>query len=95
MFVTILMIALLYFLNQYFAGVVVAELPFEPYSFLQSITHRTLPGENMRETGVFFIYAISSFCIRPIVQRIVGVSPREDQTGGFAAFYDENKLKGW
>ncbi len=42
----LVMIGVINFTGSYFQGVVVAMLPFEPFSLLRGISHRNIEGEN-------------------------------------------------
>lgn len=44
----VLMIAALNMVGTYFQGVVVVKLPFEPFSFIQGITHRNIAGTDYK-----------------------------------------------
>ncbi|KAK4529787.1 hypothetical protein CCYA_CCYA02G0644 [Cyanidiococcus yangmingshanensis] len=51
---------------------VIALLPFEPLPPIRKITHRDVPGENYRETGLAFIYMLCSMTLRVFMNRISG-----------------------
>jgi uncharacterized membrane protein (DUF106 family) len=51
---------------------VVALLPFEPFAAIRKLTHRDVPGENYRETGLAFIYMLCSMTLRVFISRISG-----------------------
>ena len=38
--------AIMYFLNNQFYGLVVAKLPFEPYTMVSSMSHRGIDGDD-------------------------------------------------
>jgi len=56
-------------------GVVLARLPFVPFGFMQSLSHRNLPGNDMRDCGIIIIYALCSLAIKPNLQKILGHEP--------------------
>ena len=60
--------------NQIFTPIKVATLPFMPWKFIQRITHRNLPGENMTDCSVFFFYILVRLAIKPIIAKIMGNS---------------------
>lgn len=58
-------------LNQMFSGIVVAKLPFEPFTFLQSLSHRNLPGEDYTEVSAHLVFALSLLVLRIVSQKIL------------------------
>lgn len=62
-------------LNSIFDGQVVAKLPFEPYPFFQRLTHRNLPGTDVTDCAMVFIYTLCSLSIRPNLQKLLGFAP--------------------
>lgn len=58
-----------------FDGKVIAKLPFEPFSFLQGLSHRNLPGNDYKDASMVFIYALSSIAIRSNLQKLFGFTP--------------------
>ena len=74
------MILFMSFLSNQFQGVVVAKLPFEPFGFVQGITHRNLPGNDTTDCSMIFMYILTNLMIRPIMQKILGFDgPRGTQ----------------
>ncbi|EGD77474.1 hypothetical protein PTSG_12755 [Salpingoeca rosetta] len=61
--------------NSIFEGVVVARLPFEPFSLLRNVTHRNLPGEDYTECAFIFLYITCTMAIRQNLQKALGVTP--------------------
>jgi uncharacterized membrane protein (DUF106 family) len=55
-------------------GVVVAKLPFEPFSLMRNITHRNIPGSDYTECSMIFIYILCNVVFRPVIQKILGFS---------------------
>ena len=45
-------------------GIVVAKLPFSPFSLLTSLTHRGLIGEDMTDCAYIFIYVQAAYIWR-------------------------------
>lgn len=58
------MISIMSMLNSYYNGVVVATLPFEPFSLLRGMSHRTLRGEDYTQCSMTFLYLLASAGIR-------------------------------
>jgi calcium load-activated calcium channel len=85
------------FLNSLFDGRVVAMLPFEPFSLLQSLTRRNLSGNNLYECGMLFIYVLSNMTfkyfysfifIRNNISKFMGI--KDNATSMFQAPETEN-----
>ncbi|KAK9820071.1 hypothetical protein WJX72_005785 [[Myrmecia] bisecta] len=47
----------------------VAKLPFVPFSFVANLSHRLLPGEDMTDCSMAFIYALCQAGLRPAVTK--------------------------
>lgn len=60
-------------LANYFDGIPVARLPFEPFSLIRSITHRGLGGQDYTECSYIFIYMICSYIFRTNIQKFFGL----------------------
>ena len=75
MFVGLFMIIFMSFLSNTFSGVVVAKLPFEPFSLIRGLTHRNLPGNDYTECSMIFIYILSNVTFRPLIQKLLGFEP--------------------
>ncbi len=71
--VGVTMIAGVNLMGTYFKGVIIAILPFEPFSLLRGITHRNIEGENYYECAYLFIYIMCTFIIRANVKKIFGI----------------------
>ena len=56
-------------------GVVLARLPFVPYSFATHATHRNIAGEDMRDCGIIFIYMLCSLALKPNIAKLLGLEP--------------------
>jgi len=67
--------ALLSIFNSIFDGRIVAKLPFVPISFLQSISHRNLPGNDYTDCSFIFLYILCTMAIRQNVQKLLGFAP--------------------
>lgn len=60
------------YFSSYFAGRVVAKLPFTPFGILQGITHRGLEGSDYTEAGFLLIYILTGIVLRSNVQKVFG-----------------------
>ena len=76
MIIALFMIAFMSTLSSTYHGIVVAKLPFVPFSMLQGITHRNLPGDDMTDCSMIFVYLLMSFIVRNNIQKFFGFSPR-------------------
>lgn len=59
-------------LSNFFAGIPVARLPFEPISLVRGMTHRGLAGDDYTECSYIFIYMMASFLLRGNIQKFFG-----------------------
>ena len=65
----------------------VGKLPFEPVGLLTPLTHRNLKTPDMTDCSAFFVYALSSMSLRPLMQRYLNLSikvPGQDMSSLFA-----------
>lgn len=84
-------IFVLYIISSLFDGVVIAKLPFTPFSYFQGLFHRGVPGEDYTEAGYLFVWILSSMFIRPLVSKWLGTE--EAPVGGnISAFGPAGKL---
>ncbi|KAL1429178.1 hypothetical protein MTO96_016515 [Rhipicephalus appendiculatus] len=67
--------ALLSMFNSIFDGRVVAKLPFVPISWIQSLSHRNLPGEDYTDCSFIFLYILCTMSIRQNTQKLLGFAP--------------------
>ena len=70
--VSVVMISFMAFLNSIYEGRVVAKLPFLPVSLVASLTHRTLPGEDMYDCSLTFLYICSSIVFKTAMAKLCG-----------------------
>ncbi|XP_064396498.1 calcium load-activated calcium channel-like isoform X2 [Halichondria panicea] len=56
--------ALMGMFNTIFDGRVVAKLPFEPFSLLQGLSHRTLMGSDFTDCSFIFLYILCTMAVR-------------------------------
>ena len=66
------MLIFINFLGTQFQGLIVAKLPFTPFSLIQGITHRNIPGTDMTECSYLFIYILSAFLFRTNIKKAMG-----------------------
>jgi hypothetical protein len=59
------------YLNATYDGIVVAVLPFEPWSLFHAVTHRGLKGENYREASAHLIFALALVVARTAAQKVM------------------------
>ena len=63
---------LMYQISSVFEGKIAARLPFEPFNYVSSMTHRGLEGEDMQDASLFFIYMLAQAAFRGSVSKILG-----------------------
>lgn len=64
--------AILAMFNSIFHGVVVAKLPFVPIGFIQNLSHRNLPGDDLTDCSFIFLYVLCTMSIRANIQKLLG-----------------------
>ncbi|KAL9233030.1 hypothetical protein vseg_008073 [Gypsophila vaccaria] len=69
------------FLNSLFDGKAVAKIPFVPVKLLQKMSHRNLPGEDMTDCSMAFLYLLCSISIRTNLQKFLGFAPPRGAAG--------------
>ncbi|RAL38131.1 hypothetical protein DM860_000825 [Cuscuta australis] len=74
------------FLNNLFEGKPVAKLPFVPIRLVQKMSHRGLPGEDMTDCSMAFLYFLCSISIRTNLQKFLGFSPPRGAAAGAGLF---------
>jgi hypothetical protein len=81
----IFMVFFLSLFNNIYQGIVVAKLPFVPFSLLSSLSHRGILSSDLTDCSFMFLYILSNFTIRPIIQKILGFEPprSNNQFGNF------------
>jgi hypothetical protein len=67
-------IGLYWVLSTLFDGVVFVRLPFEPIAWFRAMTHRGLPGEDYRQAGFLFFFALANLGLRPVLAKLLGGS---------------------
>ncbi len=62
----------MWFINSQYSGLIVAELPFEPWGMVSGMSHRSIEGENMKNVGMFFIYSLLLMSFRGTFSKLLG-----------------------
>lgn len=68
-----------------FDGRIVGRLPFVPISWIQSLSHRNLSGDDYTECSFIFLYILCTMSIRQNMQKLLGFAPSRaasKQSGG-------------
>ena len=71
-FVALFMMIFMSLLSSAYQGIVVAKLPFEPFSLMRNITHRNITGIDYTDSSMIFIYILSNVSLRPMITKILG-----------------------
>lgn len=92
---TLMMTLVLVFglLNNLFDGKAVAKLPFKPLNLVKGITHRNLPGDDVTDCSMAFLYMLCSISIRQNLQKLLGFAPPRGAPGQNPFALPEPKLK--
>ena len=56
-----------------FEGVVVARLPFQPFSMMTGLTHYGLAGDNLQECSMTFMYILCNLSFGNYAKKLVGL----------------------
>lgn len=87
MFLAFLLVSHLY------DGVPIARLPFVPIGFVSSLSQRGLAETGLerdpRLASASFVFILSTFSTRVLLQRALGLTPREAEGKGFLAHWEE------
>ena len=75
MITAIFHLCMFFTLKASYEGMVLARLPFRPFGFLQSVSHRGLSGADAQDCGMIFIYMLCSMAIKPNLQKLLGHTP--------------------
>ena len=73
--VGIMMLVTIVTLNKKFSGMIVAKLPFEPWSLITKLSHRNIEGDDLTDCSFIFIYALSGIVFRNNIQKLFGFEP--------------------
>ncbi|MCL7024477.1 hypothetical protein MKW94_021459 [Papaver nudicaule] len=74
------------FLNSLFEGKAVAKLPFSPAALVQKMSHRGIPGDDVTDCSMAFLYFLCSMSIRTNLQKFLGFAPPRGAAGGPGLF---------
>lgn len=66
------MIGVINMIGTYFEGVVIAMLPFEPFSLFRGMFHRNIAGEDYTQAAYLPIYIMVAFIWRSNLKKIYG-----------------------
>eukprot|EP00904_Undaria_pinnatifida_P000477 jgi/Undpi1/1042/HiC_scaffold_10.g04505.m1 len=96
--VAALVMAVMFGVKKSFEGIVVAKLPFVPFSLLQKISHRGLEGEDPTDCAVPFLFALCQATVKANISKLVSVGQPKGvkEPSPFAdlsAQYDEAQAK--
>lgn len=58
--------------NNYFNGIIVAKLPFVPFSLIQGISHRNINDDDLTSCSFIFLYILCTMSIRQNIQKMFG-----------------------
>ncbi|GAU98265.1 hypothetical protein RvY_09436 [Ramazzottius varieornatus] len=67
--------AMLSIFSTLFEGKVVAKLPFQPFGFIQGMSHRNLMGTDYTDCSYLFLYILLTMTIRQNLQKALGFAP--------------------
>jgi calcium load-activated calcium channel len=70
---------------------VLGRLPFTPPGWMQGVTHRGLEGDDIREFGAAFVYAIALNGVKVNLSKLLGSGPRKAEAAMAAAANDISK----
>jgi uncharacterized membrane protein (DUF106 family) len=92
--ITAVFMMLLNVFSSVFEGRVVAKLPFEPFSLIQGISHRGLPGTDFTDCSFIFLYIVCTTSVRQNIQKLLGFAPSRAANrlaGGSSFFPDQSQ----
>merc|ERR1712146_166161 len=75
MAITLLTMALNWYISGLFKGIPVARLPFTPLSIFRKLTHRLLEGEDYKDASSHLILMLASMSVRGSIAKIFGGGP--------------------
>ena len=67
-----LTMAITYAINNHYYGKQAASMPFEPYGYMTSMSHRGLEGEDMSQASMTFICVLVQMSTRGMIGKITG-----------------------
>ena len=79
-------VAAFWFVGTLFDEVIVGRLPFAPIAWFANMTHRRLPGEDLRDASYLYFFVLANMACRPFVAKIVGSErPKSESAPDFFA----------
>jgi hypothetical protein len=75
-------------LSAHYKGVVMAKLPFEPFSITRRLTHSGLEGEDWSQCGFHFIYVLGSMAVRGMCMKFVNRDANEAMSKALSPQWD-------
>lgn len=85
----VVMIGVINMVGTHFQGMVVAMLPFEPFSLLRGMFHRNIEGEDYTQAAYLPIYIMTAFIWRANLKKILGFEAPK----AAVSFFDPPKFK--
>ena len=61
--------------NGLFQGIVVAKIPFVPFTLLRRLSHRNILSNDYTDCSFVFLYLLCNISFRPIIQKMLGFAP--------------------
>ena len=58
--------------NSYCYAKVIATLPFEPWGMVSNLSHRGVPGDDMRQCSLAFIFVLLNLTFRGVFSKLFG-----------------------
>lgn len=72
MMVAFLSMAVMFALNKFYSGKIVAKLPFEPIWMFKSLAHRGIEGDDFTDCGYIFLYILCNMSLKASIQKAFG-----------------------
>ena len=69
--IAVMMIGAINAIGTYYQGIVVAILPFEPFSLFRGMTHMNIPCEQFTQAAYLPIYIIGAFIWRSNLKKVL------------------------
>jgi hypothetical protein len=73
LFVALLSLACIRLVYVLFEGIVIAKLPFEPISLISGLTHYGLPGDNLHDCSMTFIFVLMNLTVGNYAKKLIGL----------------------
>eukprot|EP00048_Salpingoeca_helianthica_P006717 m.101868 g.101868 ORF g.101868 m.101868 type:complete len:176 (+) comp14100_c0_seq3:43-570(+) len=78
----LMLISIYHYMSSIFGTAPVARLPFEPFGFVQWVSHRNVAGDDPRDCSFAFVYLLSMLTLRQSISRLTGFDLRPDVLPG-------------